>query len=235
MAKPAVAQDIVHILKGTSQDVTYRQVNGVNELNKIPAKILAHSRVISFGIPDIVPKQLLDRITFGIVNVHPGPPSLPGWSPHHFALYEELESFGVTAYFMTEKVDSGPIIAVEAFKISKSCSMPMLLAKIAQAVCQLLCTHADVLIKNTVIRPLTTTWGERKLTKAKFKALCSIPPNIKKAELLKRVRAFGSGDGISQVHLCVDQDQYLLVNDQDFFIGEAIKTLHGISFKRHGS
>jgi hypothetical protein len=103
---------------------------------------------------------------------------------------------------MTEKVDSGPIIAFEDFKISKSCSMPMLLAKIAQAVCHL---------------------------------LCSIPSDINKAELLKRVHAFGSGDGISQVHLWVDQDKYLLVNDQDFFIGEAIKTLHGISFKRHGS
>jgi hypothetical protein len=72
--------------------------------------------LIAFNSGVIVPKDALARYQRAF-NFHAAPPRYPGRDPHHWAVYEGAEWYGVTCHVMTERVDAGPIIATEAFEI----------------------------------------------------------------------------------------------------------------------
>ena len=74
---------------------------------------------LSFQNYFIIPRSLLLRSSLAI-NFHPGPPDYPGSGMINWALYDQCESFGVTAHLMNEKVDNGKILKVKRFKISKT-------------------------------------------------------------------------------------------------------------------
>ena len=61
----------------------------------------------------IVPNHVLTRFPAGAVNIHGASPSYPGRDPHHFAAYQQSNTFGATAHVMNERVDEGPILDVE--------------------------------------------------------------------------------------------------------------------------
>lgn len=67
----------------------------------------------------IIPKNILDRFIF-CYNFHPGPENYPGRDPHHWAIFEASDWFGVTVHHMLEKVDEGDIIFSERFRIRTS-------------------------------------------------------------------------------------------------------------------
>lgn len=72
--------------------------------------------LIAFNSGVIVPPDVLKRYKRAY-NFHGAPPQYPGRDPHHWAVYDRAEWYGVTCHEMTEKVDAGPIIATEAFEI----------------------------------------------------------------------------------------------------------------------
>ncbi|MDD4877107.1 MAG: formyltransferase family protein [Dehalococcoidales bacterium] len=67
--------------------------------------------------PIIVPGCILQHVRCAAINFHPAPPELPGVGSASYALYENAESFGVTAHLMTEQIDAGEIIRVIRFPI----------------------------------------------------------------------------------------------------------------------
>jgi hypothetical protein len=83
--------------------------------------------LISFCTNVIVPNRFLPaagpeaRIEQGrfqaAYNVHPGDLRHPGRDPHHWAIYEGAEFFGVCLHEMAPKVDEGEIIRHKPFRI----------------------------------------------------------------------------------------------------------------------
>lgn len=72
-------------------------------------------RLISFLTSIIVPAAILRRLGPEPFNIHPGPPEIRGINPEVFAIFDDADSFGVTAHVIAPKVDSGPIIYCERF------------------------------------------------------------------------------------------------------------------------
>ena len=66
---------------------------------------------VSFGYWRVVKEPMLSAPRLGIINVHPAPlPELRGRGGYNIALIEEHPEYGVTAHYMNEGVDTGPII-----------------------------------------------------------------------------------------------------------------------------
>jgi methionyl-tRNA formyltransferase len=141
---------------------------------------------------EIVPASILNRLGYGAINFHPGPPSYPGWAPAHFALYNRESEFGVTAHVMVEQVDAGPIIDAWLFPIPEDISVLGLeglayahLAHLFWRMAELLATDASP----PSTRP--TEWGPRKYSRRGYRDMCNIPLDIEQEEFERRIKIFG--------------------------------------------
>lgn len=76
-----------------------------------------NARLISFSTDVIVPAWVLESMSLPGYNFHPGPPAYPGSYPANFAIYDDVETFGVTAHELAPIVDSGPIVGVRSFPV----------------------------------------------------------------------------------------------------------------------
>lgn len=66
---------------------------------------------ISLGYWRVVKEPMLSAPGLGIINVHPAPlPELRGRGGYNLALLEQHTEYWVTAHYMNEGVDTGPII-----------------------------------------------------------------------------------------------------------------------------
>ena len=71
----------------------------------------------------IVPRDVPQRWSLKL-NFHAAPASYPGRDPHHWAAYDQSNSYGATLHDMTSKVDVGTIRAQILFGV-KPCLMPI--------------------------------------------------------------------------------------------------------------
>ena len=72
---------------------------------------------------------MLKKAFIAAVNFHPGPPEYPGSGCINFALYDEVNEYGVTAHIMNSKVDNGDILEVKRFKINMNTNLQEALSK----------------------------------------------------------------------------------------------------------
>jgi methionyl-tRNA formyltransferase len=105
------------ILRRHNPALAIRPAATLAEIVALAPALLNRARLVAFCTDVIVPLQMLDRLRFGAYNFHPGSPDFPGWGCAHFAVHQEATEFGATAHVMIEKVDAGPIIGVELFRI----------------------------------------------------------------------------------------------------------------------
>lgn len=162
------------------------------ELIDLDPEVLERARLIAFITSVIVPGAILHRLGFGAYNFHPGPPEYPGWAPAHFALYERAASFGVTAHQMAERVDEGPIVAVERFAIERGSTVATLEAEAYVRLARLFWTLARPLATSAAALPVQPIgWSSRKNTRRRYAAICDIPLDISKEDLDRRLAVFG--------------------------------------------
>ena len=90
--------------------------------DKIPEKLFntKYDLLISYISPWIIPEIVLLKTKKWNLNFHPGPPEYPGIGCFNFAIYDSVDQFGATAHIMEPKVDTGEIIGVERFSITKN-------------------------------------------------------------------------------------------------------------------
>ena len=73
---------------------------------------------LSAAYPQIFQKRLLNVPQNGCINFHPSLlPKFRGAHPHFWAIAKGEKESGITAHFMNEKIDAGPIIAQLNFPI----------------------------------------------------------------------------------------------------------------------
>jgi methionyl-tRNA formyltransferase len=166
-----------------------------DDLTAVEVTVLRRARLIAFTTEVIVPQKVLDQLGYGAYNFHPGPPQYPGWAPAHFALYDQATEFGATLHVMVERVDAGPIVAVETFMIPDDIGVAGLEAMAYVLLAVMFRRSAKSLV--SCPRPLAETsmrWSEKRNSRRGYRAICDIPLDISKQELERRLKVFGSGD-----------------------------------------
>jgi methionyl-tRNA formyltransferase len=142
------------------------------ELDALDPDLLARSRLIGFVTPVVVPARILKRIGYGAYNFHPGPPEYPGWMPSHFAIHDGASQFGATAHVMIEKVDAGPIVAVERFAIPPDADAETLEQAAYIQAARLLWRLAGTLATDRAPLPeIPVQWSGRRSTRRLFAEL----------------------------------------------------------------
>ncbi len=185
-------------------------------LEAISTEQLAASRLIAFATPVVVPARILNGLGHGAYNLHPGSPQYPGWAPASFALYDDAPTFGVTLHEMREKVDSGPIVAVDFFAVPPGTSLRKLEEIAYAALARMFHGHAAALAAEaTDLRAIGVEWSGAKTSRKTFGRLCDIPLDIAPEDLLRRVRAFGPGDGTSNLTITLHGHRFKFVETKE--------------------
>jgi methionyl-tRNA formyltransferase len=180
------------VLQGHNPRLTVISVRTSADVAALSPDLLGRARLIAFVTPEIVSSSTLDRLGYGALNFHPGPPSYPGWAPAHFALYERATEFGATVHVMVERVDAGPIVDAALFPIPADISVPGLEGLAYAHLAQLFWRMAKSLATDPKPPPaLPVQWGSRKYSRRAYRAICDIPLDIPKDELDRRLRVFG--------------------------------------------
>ncbi len=108
----------------TKQKVSQLDIQKVNfkSHNSIKLKSFLFKNKIRYlyngGTPNKIQKKILDAVK-GVINIHPGLfPKYRGCTNIEWALRNK-EPLGLTAHFMDEKYDSGPVIKTKILKFKK--------------------------------------------------------------------------------------------------------------------
>ena len=104
-------------LKSTGAPIyVFNDVNSLEALRLI--KSLNPQVLISAAYPQIFKKSLLDIAPRGAINFHPSLlPRCRGAHPHYWCRATGEKLGGVTAHYMTERIDDGDIIVQRAFDL----------------------------------------------------------------------------------------------------------------------
>jgi len=192
LAGPAEQSTMPLVLAGHHPRLTIITVGTAAELAALSDDWLARARLISFVTAEIVGKRTLDRLGYGAINFHPGPPLYPGWAPAHFALYDRATEFGATAHLMVEQVDAGAIVDVALFPIPAGISVLGLEGLAYAHLAQLFWRMAKSLATDaSPPPPLPIKWGSRKYSRRAYRAICEMSLDIPKDELERRIAVFG--------------------------------------------
>jgi methionyl-tRNA formyltransferase len=181
-----------HVLIGHNPYLKVIRARTSFDLVALNSELLARSRLIAFATGEIVPASILNRLGYGAVNFHPGPPSYPGWASAHFALYNRESQFGVTAHMMIEQVDAGPIIDVTLFPVPADISVFGLEGLAYAHLSYLFWRMAGSLATDMSLPPARPVeWGPRKYSRRNYRDMCDIPLDIGKEEFERRIEIFG--------------------------------------------
>ncbi len=182
----------------SSIDLTYVKSNYRGEV--IPKDIDSWSGdyIFCFRSLFILPINLIKKAKIAAINFHPGPPEYPGSGCINFALYDEADTYGVTAHLMNEKVDNGEILEVRRFQIEENDNLSSLLTKTHNELFSL-CKDFIAFITNEDKQKLIEGKLPKEFVKEKWSGdakkikdlekLQSIDINIKKSELDRIIRA----------------------------------------------
>lgn len=168
----------------------------LDDLLAIAPRQLRRARLIAFTTDVIVPGSVLDQLGHGAYNFHPGPPQYPGWAPAHFATYDRATDFGCTMHRMVQRVDAGPIVAVERFAIPPGMNVGGLEHMVYTKLIEMFLGMARTLA--TLVSPPTESdlrWSDNRRTRADFAAMCQIPLTISLHDLQHRIAVFGDSVG----------------------------------------
>lgn len=91
------------------------------------------SLVILAGFMRVLAPQFVRRYSGRLINVHPSLlPAFPGLQTHRRALDAGVRVHGATVHFVSEQIDSGPIIAQAAVPVFVDDTEAMLAARVLQ-------------------------------------------------------------------------------------------------------
>jgi methionyl-tRNA formyltransferase len=172
---PAEQFALASVLRRNNLNLSVYTVSSLAEIDALGPDLLARARLIGFVTPVVVPKRILDALGFGAYNFHPGPPEYPGWLPAFFAIHDRESYFGATAHIMIERVDAGPIVGVERFRIPPHVGFAELEQLVYIEIARLFWKLAPALAANAEpLEELPVMWSGRKGTRRMHAALCDI-------------------------------------------------------------
>lgn len=136
--------------------------------------------ILSFKSDLILKPQFYQKAKFAAINIHPAPPSLRGIGGHVYAIYNKFEHYGVTCHFINNKIDNGPIIKVDRFKVLKNEKASELKKRSDEACYKLLqAIINDVLSGNKLTEDKVERWSGKLNSR---KQLADFIENLKKVD-----------------------------------------------------
>lgn len=152
--------------------------------------------VLCFRSFFVLPKRLIDRASIAAINFHPAPPEYPGSGCINFALYDEVNEYGVTAHIMNELVDNGKILEVRRFPVTPYDNLPTVLSRTHSELLNLcsdfisgLYFDGEYFLKEKLEASENEVWrGNARLLK-ELNALQKIDINVSETELKRIIRA----------------------------------------------
>jgi methionyl-tRNA formyltransferase len=181
--------------------------------------------IICFRSLFILPKFLIDRAKIAALNFHPAPPEYPGSGCINFALYDGSPSYGVTAHFMGEKVDSGAILKVIRFSVNREDTVASLLHRThvelrelcVNFITQLLINGSDF-IDRQLMMSRDEVWGGAARKMSELDDLKLVDPCVTSAELERLVRATYIEGFPPRLHL--HGYEFILTSDKKKYVDE---------------
>ena len=173
---------------------------------------LSNGRLLSVFSESVVPKDLFHAFGGGFYNVHPGPPSRPGWAPVNYALLDNDDSFGVTLHQAVQMVDAGRIIAIEEFPIPLNSNYHELSSMAFDALMRLIDQNIELLLTRGSLEPSAKaseiTWGNKRKTKMNLLNDSTVELNISRHELNQKIKAFGMCPDVCRLRVELDGRTY---------------------------
>ena len=148
--------------------------------------------VISYGYHKLIKKPLINLPRIGCINFHPAPlPAFRGMGGvYNFAIYEGVETWGVTAHFVDESFDTGDIIGIREFKINPEEETAYSLKEKSHR--QLMILYKSIIdaIYEGKELPRTPQWEGRYISRQDFEQLRRMQPMDSLEEIDRKIRAF---------------------------------------------
>jgi len=145
--------------------------------------------IVSYLSPWIIPEYLLKRASKASINFHPGPPEYPGIGCTNFAIYNKVDTFGVTCHHMNPKVDTGQLIAVKRFPLYESDTVFSLTQRCYGYILALFFEIMSLIREFKELPHLDENWKRDAYKRKELNELCRIKPNMSKDEIQRRVKA----------------------------------------------
>lgn len=189
-------------LISTMRELQCSLVNSINPL------------LINFDNGLIIDESILKQCHYRAYNYHNAPPDYPGRDVHHFAIYDEVKTYGVTLHKMAKAVDSGQILVVNRFDVSN--------IKSPQSLQDYSMEMAFKLFKNTILQLArfgslpseskldNEVWGATKRSRSEMLEMCRLDPFMQTSEIEKRINAFSHPE-YNNIYCILSGQKYLLV------------------------
>ena len=185
--KPGVEEAINIIEKITSNIDVY---DG-SLSNSFPSAIIEkqYDLLISYISPWIIPKVVLEKTKRWNINFHPGPPEYPGTGCFNFAIYDSATDYGATAHIMDPSVDTGKIIGVERFPMTREETVESLSLKTYSALLTLYKNIMDHVMNCDYLPDCSETWKRIPFKRSELEELARIKTDMSEDEINKKIRA----------------------------------------------
>ena len=176
---------------------------------EISSNLIEFDLVVSYVYWKILKKTLIQSPKLGILNFHPAPlPELRGVGGFNLAILENHETFGVTAHYMDEGIDTGPVVEVDRFPINAKLETAQSLERISHEKMVALFKKTLKRVQDEGILPSKKISGGRHLSRKEMEELKIIQPGD---DVDAKIRAFWFPpyDGAS---IQIEGKNYTLVN-----------------------
>ena len=195
-AKCSATEDLLKKLVRYDFDVTF--IKSRNHSEKLPEDIYwwEGEYIVCFRSFYVLPKRLIDKASIAAINFHPAPPEYPGSGCINFALYDEVNNYGVTAHVINELVDNGRILEVRRFPVTPHDNLATVLSRTHSELFNLcsdfisgLYSNGENFLKEKMEASETEVWrGKARLLK-ELDELQKIDTKISEKELKRIIRA----------------------------------------------
>ena len=180
------------------EPLKYLRFVGVDVIKVIDTNIQYTTRdisnadlVISYLYPRIIPKEAITHPKLGCINFHPAPlPEYRGFAPYSFGIFNRATEWGVTAHYISEKIDSGDIISKMSFGIKPETETAYSLKKKSHQYLITLFKHIiDELLRDEKLVGIPQPDGGHYYSKSDFEKLRIINKSDSPEVIERKVRA----------------------------------------------
>lgn len=145
--------------------------------------------IISYLSPWVIKENLLNRANKASINFHPGPPEYPGIGCTNFAVYDKVQTFGITCHHMLPKVDTGKIIQVDRFPLYETDSVYSLTQRCYAHILDMYYKIMEYIIKDKELPVSNEKWMRKPYKRKELNELCKINSNMDLDEVKRRIKA----------------------------------------------
>lgn len=162
-----------------------------SKIKELPKEIFGknYDMIIAYITGWIVPISVLQKTIKWNLNFHPGPPEYPGIGCFNFAIYNSETIYGTTAHIMEPNVDTGEIIGVKRFSISKKETVKSLSDKTYENLFLLFKEVIKYLINNNSLPIINENWKRKPYKRSDLEYLSTIDISMSNEEIKKRIRS----------------------------------------------